>query len=220
MRHRLSYIFITIKGKDNGDKRPARLTVAEHHFAAMILDDFLYYSQSQPGTLLARGDIWLQQTRHEIHRKARTIISDFGDKRIIPIAKGNKNFARWQVGSSFSLLFRCFGRVFEQIGKGAGNLLRIAKERGIRCLVFQHVAQSGMGHFFRKYHAPQQGVQLLMLENWRRHAGEGHEFLHHLADIRHMADNGIEVAFKSGRILSDLLAVFAPQPLGGKLDGG
>ena len=53
-----------------------------------------------------------------------------------------------------------------------------------------------------------------------RHAGEGGELIHHAADVAHLADDRVGALLEHLPVGVDLLAVFALQAFGGKLDWG
>ena len=75
-----------------------------------------------------------------------------------------------------------------------------------------------MRHALQEYGLVQKFLRVFAAHGRRRHAREGRELVHHASDVAHLADDRVGALPENFGIARDLVAVFALQALGGKLD--
>src|SRR5690606_38600086 len=110
--------------------RSAALLTGEQHFAAMLLDNLVHDRETQPGALLARRDIGLDDAL-AIGREANAIVRDRNFDELVLSENLHLDFASIIGVLSGGPGVDRLDRVLEDIGCGLPELMPVAGETGL-----------------------------------------------------------------------------------------
>ena len=193
-------------------------SVPQDKFAPVLFENTFDDGEAEPRALLARGDVGLDQTLPVPSGKAQAVVLHFEtdvaharDKARLDMPPHARLLGEPARDGLARVLQHIDQRLADHAGVGGKHLV-------VRLLQLHR--KVWVGHALSEHGLTKQFRRIFLRKLGGGHPGEGGELIHHPPDIAHLADDSVGAAVKGFKIAGDLLAVFAAQPFGRKLDGG
>ena len=192
--------------------------VGERDFAAMVFQNLAHDGEPESGAFRARRHIGLGQPMAMLGRQADAVVRD-AKRHASPFASSAIDDAsRPVVAGRFARVDGFASRSSARWSAPARQAGRRIRNRSDSVGALRLEGDLRMRDALQEHRLVQQFLRVLAAHHGRRHAREGGEFVHHAADIAHLADDRVGALLEDFGIGGDFLAVFALQPLGRKLD--
>src|SRR6202789_2961569 len=194
-----------------------RATVGQRDFAAMVFGNLAHDGEPEAGALRAGGHIGLGQPVALLMRQADAVVGGAKCDAVADQFQRRHDMTGLLAAGGFARRDRLAG-ILEHVGERLAHQPSVAFEidrlgRRLDVEFYRVVCRA-----LQEHRLVQQLQRVLPAHHWRRHARERGEFVDHAADVADLADDGVRALGENFRIGDDLLAVFALEALGGKLD--
>ena len=190
---RVGFTLRSVDGEGQPDARAGLFRVLDCQFATVIFHDLLDDGQTQAGALAAGRNIGFHQTVAQLGGQATAVILDRYFHMITRLHDLDNDTAVAQASAAgLDAGGDGFGGVQQHIGQHLDDLLAVASQFN---RVFGGVDGKfdlGMGNLLQGKRLTQKIVRVLALEDRRRHAGEGREFIDHAPDNADLTLDGFD----------------------------
>jgi hypothetical protein len=216
-----------VRGEREGDFRPRapvsgsveRLGIRQDERASVFLDDLLDDGEPEPGALLARGHIGLEE-RRAVFRQADAVVGD-GDHRAVValdeahLDRGVMAFGRAPIFQGCQWLLPAF---FRRLVSACPIIVASRSAASAHPAGRWTSRVLAHGAFLQEDRVAHERHEVARLALGFGHPGEFGEFVDDAAEIPGLADDDLRILLERRRILSELSRELAPDALGRELD--